>query len=170
MLTLAGSSASFLYQPSVGQLWDPSCFAISNGTFYCVSMYSPAGNSNYTSGWLASSVDGVRWRDVAAIAPSEPGTQWWKGFVLQRSAPPYFVLNHGVFEHGDNDALRILTSSDLITWTVNSTSRPDERWYTGTGRWDHMYMSEDDLTGGYIGFPVSSPLDRKTFAGTWPGV
>ena len=167
--SLTAWSCSFLYQPAVGQLWDPSCFAVANGTFYCVSMYSENGDGNYLSGWLSVSPDGTQWRDVGPIAPSEPGTQWWKGFVLQRGTPPTFVLNHGVFEHGNNDALRILTSTDLLNWVDNGTSRPDGRWYTGRGRWDHMYMSEDGA-GGFIGFPVSSPLDRTRFASTWPGV
>jgi hypothetical protein len=174
MLATLAAAAAFLYQPRAGQLWDPSCFAIDNGTFYCVSMYSEAGNSVYTSGWLATSADGVHWRDVGPIAPSEPGTQWWKGFVLQREEPPYYVLNHGVFEKGGdgryhNDALRILTSSDLITWSVNSTSRPDAKWYHNLGRWDHMYMTRSS-EHGFIGFPVSSPLDSSTYASTWPGV
>lgn len=161
---------SFLYQPQTGQLWDPSCFAIPNGTFYCVAMYSEHGDSVYSSGWLATSNDGVHWRDVGPIAPSEPGTQWWKGFVLQLGPGPSFVMNHGVFEHDRyNDALRILTSSDLIHWHVKGTSRPDSRWYNSHGRWDHMYMSADPA-GGFVGFPVSSPLASQTFANTWPGV
>ena len=160
----------FLYQPKTGQIWDPSCFAAPNGTYYCVSMYSPAGNSYYTSGWLSKSDDGVHWSDVGAIAPSEPGKQWWKGFVMQLSAsPPRWVLNHGVYESGKNDALRILTSTDLLTWTVNATSRPDGRWYGTGGRWDHMYMQPDGK-GAYLGFPVSSPLKAQTYARTWPGV
>ena len=78
-------------------------------------------------------------------------------------------MDHGVYEPGKgNDALRFLTSQDLKTWTLNSTSHPDPRWYNKRGRWDHMYMSRDEENGGFIGFAVSSPI-VPGFAGTWPG-
>jgi len=80
------------------------------------------------------------------------------------------VFIFGVFEHGKNDALRFLTSTDLKNWTVNSTNHPDPRWYHTSGRWDHMYMSQDSVTGGFIGFPVSSPSESQTYASTWPGI
>ena len=167
---LYGASLSFLYQPKNGQIWDPSCFAAANGTYYCISMYSEHGDAVYTSGWLARSDDGAHWRDVGPIAPSLAGKQWWKGFVMQtQTNPPKFVMNHGVYENRLNDALRILTSTDLTTWTVVSTSRPDTRWYHTEGRWDHMYMHKA-ADGSFIGFPVSSPLDAAKYAGTWPGI
>lgn len=170
MLSLFAAGLGFIYQPKSGQIWDPSCFATPNGTYYCVSMYSFQGNSYYTSGFLSASDNGVHWRDVTPIAPSLPGKQWWKGFVMQlNGTPPLYVLNHGVWENRQNDALRILTSSDLLNWTVRNTSRPDPRWYHVQGRWDHMYMSEDGA-GGYIGFPVSSPNNGSRYAGTWPGI
>lgn len=38
-------------------------------------------------------------------------------------------------------------------------------------RWDHMYMQKDPkVKGGYIGFPVSEPLNATRYASTWPGV
>lgn len=37
-------------------------------------------------------------------------------------------------------------------------------------RWDHMYMKKDPSKGGYIGFPVSEPLNATRYASTWPGV
>eukprot|EP00966_Prymnesium_polylepis_P298438 6896406-Prymnesium_polylepis.1 len=173
LLCLTLRAAAFLYQPLSGQIWDPSCFAAANGTYFCVFMYSARGNGVYTSGWLATSVDAVHWNDVGPIAHVEPvsGDQWWKGFVLQvRADPPLFVMNHGVYEHRTNDALRILTSSDLLNWTIVDTSRSDPRWYHAS-RWDHMYMSEAG-DGSYIGFAVSSPLrvGPSDFASTWPGV
>lgn len=161
----------FLYQPRFGHIWDPSCFAAANGTFFCVFMHSDHYSNYYTSGFLAASDDGARWRDVGKIAPSEPYKQWWKGFVLQiENDPPLFVMNHGVYEHHDNDALRILTSSNLTTWTERATSRPGATWYHAEGRWDHMYMAKDDASGGFIGYAVSSPLRSTQFAATWPAI
>ena len=74
-LTLA--AMSFLYKPETGSIWDPSCFRIRNGTFYCVFMYSPTFKSGSTSGFLATSEDGVHWRDVGPIAPAVNGTKWY---------------------------------------------------------------------------------------------
>ena len=137
-LLLPAACSAFVYQPAVGQIWDPSVLRW-NGSFYAVSMYSPKGDKQYPSGFLSRSSDGVHWQDVGPIAPSHPNTSWWKGFPLQRPDGT-FVLNHGVYDtHGadnttrdGNDALRILTSANLQDWTEVATSKPDARWYKPT--------------------------------------
>ena len=100
----------------------------------------------------------VRPRRSAISPPTRPpqqrcspqGDMWWKGFVRQirgdaasTTDEPLFIMDHGVYEDGKNDALRFLTSTDLQHWTENSTSHPDPTWYRRSGRWDHMYMSAD---------------------------
>ena len=163
----------FIYQPAVGQVWDPSVLYW-NSSFWAISMYSPHGDKKYPSGFLSRSTDGAHWLDVGPIAPSHPNCSWWKGFPLQRPDGT-FVLNHGVYDtHGadnttrdGNDALRILTSTNLQNWTEVATSKPDARWYKPT-RWDHMYMKS--VNGSYIGFPVSEPINATRYAETWPGV
>lgn len=176
-LLLTPISRGFVYQPATGQIWDPTVLRW-NGSFYAISMYSPLGNKKYPSGFLSHSLDGVHWRDVGPIAPSHPNCSWWKGFALHRPDDGTWVLNHGVYDtHGadnttrdGNDALRILTSTDLRNWTEVATSKPDPRWYKPT-RWDHMYMKRfPGDGGGYIGFPVSEPLNASRYAPTWPGV
>ena len=169
LATQAACSSAFIYQPAVGQIWDPSVLYW-DGSFFAISMYSPKGNKQYPSGFLSRSADGAHWQDLGPIAPSQPNFQWWKGFVLPRPDGT-FVLNHGVYEaHGGNDALRILTSTDLRNWTTVATSKPDARWYKPT-RWDHMFTKPDPaVKGGYIGFPVSEPLNATKYASTWPGV
>ena len=69
-------SVGFLYKPSTGSIWDPSCFQLNNGTFACVFMYAPTFKSGYSSGFLSASDNGVHWRDVGPIAPAANGTQW----------------------------------------------------------------------------------------------
>ena len=158
-LLLPAACSAFVYQPAVGQIWDPSVLRW-NGSFYAVSMYSPKGDKQYPSGFLSRSSDGVHWQDVGPIAPSHPNTSWWKGFPLQRPDGT-FVLNHGVYDtHGadnttrdGNDALRILTSANLQDWTEVATSKPDARWYKST-RWDHMYMKR--VNDSFIGPPPPS--------------
>lgn len=163
----------FMYQPAVGQIWDPSVLYW-NSSFWAISMYSPNGDKKYPSGFLSRSTDGTHWLDIGPIAPSHPNCSWWKGFPLQRPDGT-FVLNHGVYDtHGadnttrdGNDALRILTSNNLQNWTDVATSKPDARWYKPS-RWDHMYMKL--VNGSYVGFPVSEPINATRYAGTWPGV
>ena len=71
---LVGPALGFLYQPSSGQIWDPSCFASRDGnqSYYCVAMYQRDGDptNHYTAGLLFGSDDGVHWRDVGPVAPS----------------------------------------------------------------------------------------------------
>ena len=134
MLLALSTVSGLLYKPAIGAIWDPSCFALPNGTYYCVCMYRPSSSlkSLYTSGFLPRSADGVNWSDVGHIAPSGPGLQWFKRFVLTlKDIPePLFVLNHGVDQDEKQSALRTLTSSDLLNWTMVGTSQPDSRWYT----------------------------------------
>ena len=153
---LLSLARGFLYQPQSGQIWDPSCFASVDGnrSYYCVAMYQKGGDPTnyYTAGLLFASDDGVHWRTVGPVAPSANGTQWWKGFVLQLPDGSY-VMDHGVLEHGQNDALRILTAPSTEHlglpggWTAAATSRPGAG-FRSTGRWDHMYMSALDGDGG----------------------
>lgn len=172
---------AFLYQPgSKGQIWDPSV-TWWRGRWYAHAMYQFPGDptNTYKAGWLATSSDGVHWEDGGPVAPenSTAGDMWWKGFVRQirgdasnLTDEALFIMDHGVDEPGiGNDALRFLTSTDLKNWTYNSTSHPDPRWYRRSGRWDHMYMSRDSDSGGFIGFAVSSPI-VPGYAGTWPAV
>ena len=82
-----GGVEGFLYQPSTGgQIWDPSV-TWWRGKWYAHAMYqSPGDRTNvYTSGWLATSQDGVHWEDWGAVAPENKtaGDMWWKGFVRQ---------------------------------------------------------------------------------------
>jgi hypothetical protein len=43
------------------------------------------------------------------------------------------------------------------------TLHPDPKWYASkknvsSGRWDHAYIQEDPKTGGFIAFPVATPI------------
>lgn len=169
-------------KPGMGEIWDPSV-TWWRGKWYAHAMYQKPGlrTNVYESGWLAVSEDGCHWEDGGAVAPEHPGDMWWKGFVRQirgdaanTTDDALFIMDHGVFENGKNDALRFLTSTDLKNWVENSTSHPDPRWYRTSGRWDHMYMSADEQNGGFIGFAVSSPSvkqpDGSPYGGTWPGI
>ena len=46
---------------------------------------------------------------------------------LSPSRMPLFIMDHGVYEDGKNDALCFLTSTDLQHWMENSISHPGAR-------------------------------------------
>jgi hypothetical protein len=195
LLLLLAPASAFLYQPGspsgnivsegkpgMGEIWDPSV-TWWRGKWYAHAMYQEPGlrTNVYESGWLATSKDGCHWEDGGPVAAEHPGDMWWKGFVRQirgdaanTTDDALFIMDHGVFENGKNDALRFLTSTDLKNWVENSTSHPNRKWYNTRGRWDHMYMSADKEQGGFIGFAVSSPSvkqpDGTPYGGTWPGI
>ena len=54
----------FLYQPSVGDFWDPTVI-YANGQYYMYTMYGGDGV------WQATSKDGARWKDHGAVLKSE---------------------------------------------------------------------------------------------------
>lgn len=75
-------------------------------------------------------------------------------------------------------AIRSLCADTCTLWHVNcafmharnALAHTHAHRYKPT-RWDHMYMQKDPkVKGGYIGFPVSEPLNATRYASTWPGV
>ena len=59
----ASPKSGFLYQPSVGSFWDPTVI-FANGKYYMYTMYGGDGV------WLATSEDGVHWKDYGVVLKS----------------------------------------------------------------------------------------------------
>eukprot|EP00039_Didymoeca_costata_P000791 m.47268 g.47268 ORF g.47268 m.47268 type:complete len:668 (-) comp10475_c0_seq1:37-2040(-) len=177
LVGFTGYVQPFLYKPEEGRIWDPSCI-VHNGTYYCYFMYeSPedAASNNHSShyghGFLATSVDGVHFKDFGSINEEYVGVGWFKCMVHRATntpdGSPVWVMNHGTSgtvngpdprnETLPDDrgcpapwtqCLRVLTSSDLLHWEYNYTFHPDSQWYKA-GRWDHMYMHKTDNNYSY---------------------
>lgn len=163
-----------LYRPPNGNMWDTS-IVYHEGKYYLFSMYETEEETENTcltedpanNMWCAISDDGVIWRDVGRVIQDQPFTVW-KMFV--RRLGDRFVMNHGSHSrlpgHG-NDTLYFWESDDLLNWRLSSEqgqTHPDPRWYKVEGRWDHMYMLPDEVSGGYLGYCVATPHERYPYA------
>lgn len=58
------SKKGLIYQPSVGSFWDPTVI-YEGGKYYMYTMYGG------DSVWLATSEDGVHWKDYGVVLKSE---------------------------------------------------------------------------------------------------
>lgn len=146
-----------LYRPEQGRMWDPSIFPW-NGELWMLSMHYDGGiEAPGTGMWLARSKDGVHWTGVGRVLEDPAGL--FKMYA-SKTADGRIFLNYGSTStkdnpYGDNDTLKYYTSDDLIHWKREYENHPDSAWYNPQGRWDHMYVYEEN--GTYYGYPVATP-------------
>ncbi|MBR6748823.1 MAG: hypothetical protein IKM07_07770 [Clostridia bacterium] len=149
-----------LYRSSCGKIWDPTIIKY-NGIYHCFTMHFEKDLPDSFSMRLATSADGVHWKDCGNVI-TDLEHPVWKMYIF-RTKDGKFVLNHGSCRQigGPNDTLRYYVSDDLLHWTFTGENHPDEQWYEPNGRWDHMYCI-DAADGGYIGYVVAIP--RSAFS------
>lgn len=134
-LALPEAVSAMVYKTPAGTLKD-NCVVWHEGTYYLLTMYREQVSGDdlqFDSMWLATSADGVHWKDVGPVIHHAPFPIWamrvWK--VGNR-----FILNHGSWTGSRSDLLRFWQSEDLIHWTYLGEEfdvrRPDG------GRLDHM--------------------------------
>ena len=112
--TVGDDRCAFIYKTPSGTLKD-NAVIWNEGTFYLFTMYGQeemnGNDSLFNSVWLATSTDGVHWKDVGTVIKDQPFAVWslnvWK-------AGDIFMMNHG--SHSPGDILRFWKSKDLITW------------------------------------------------------
>lgn len=105
---------AFIYKTPTGTLKDNTVIW-HEGTFYLFTMYGQeemkGNDSLFNSVWLATSTDGVHWKDVGTVIKDQPFAVWslsvWK-------AGNRFIMNHG--SHSPGDILRFWQSKDLLNW------------------------------------------------------
>ncbi len=105
---------AFIYKTPTGTLKDNTVIW-HEGTYYLFTMYGQedmkGNDSLFNSIWLATSTDGVHWKDVGTVIKDQPFAVWalsvWK-------AGNRFIINHG--SHSPGDILRFWQSKDLINW------------------------------------------------------
>ncbi|PYR95459.1 MAG: hypothetical protein DMG16_30270 [Acidobacteria bacterium] len=151
----------FLYQPSLGSFWDPTVI-YANNRYYMYTMYGGDGV------WLATSDDGVHWKDFGVVLKSQgfKNNRVWKQYI--HKVGDRYILNHGAFtdQATNNNLLRFYESKDLIHWTYLYEVPIDPNFYRSDGRWDHMYVvpkNDARLSDGYWGYVVADPIDHGGF-------
>ncbi len=153
---------AMIYHPATGEMWDPSVL-YHDGTYYAFMMYDKTGRAGLNAGHclLATSQDGVHWKDEGAIIQERDRSadgKFFKCFVGR--CGDKFIMDHGVMRKQGQDTLRFYQSTDLKNWTYLSSSQPDTRWYVRPGRWDCMYIlpkEEGNSQAGYWGYVVAVP-------------
>jgi hypothetical protein len=150
-----------IYQPSLGSFWDPTVI-YANSQYY---MYTMSGGDGV---WLATSTDGVHWKDYGVVLKSEgfKNNRVWKQYV--NKVGDKFIMNHGAFtdQGTNNNLLRFYESTDLTHWKYLYEVPIDPAFYRANGRWDHMYMipkNDNQLADGYWGYVVADPIDHGGF-------
>ena len=150
-----------IYSPGAGGFWDPTV-VFHDGKYYVFAMYGG------DSVWLATSEDGVHWRDYGVVLKSAgfKNNRVWKPFVAK--VGDKFILNHGAFtdQGTNNNLLRFYESLDLIHWKYLYEVPIDPKLYRSNGRWDHMYtIPKDDRNpgAGAWGYMVADPIGHGGF-------
>ena len=153
--------SGFLYKPSKGSFWDPTVI-FANGQYYMYTMYGG------DSVWLATSEDGVHWKDYGVVLKSEgfKNNRVWKQYVSK--VGDRYIMDYGAFtdQGTNNNLLRFYESTDLIHWKFLYELPIDTQYYRADGRWDHMFMiPKDDANpgAGYLGYMVANPIDHGGF-------
>jgi len=166
LLWIFTPAQAMIYRPEKGHMWDPSVIW-HDGKYYSFMMYGKTGGWRYC--FLASSTDGVHWKDQGTIIEEREfarGSHFFKCFVTR--CGDKFIMNHGVSRPEGQDTLRFYESRDLKHWTHLFSSHPDTRWYTNRDvshgpyrtRWDHMYVIPKEQgapDAGYWGYAVATP-------------
>ena len=159
--TSASNQSGFLYKPSKGSFWDPTVI-FADGQYYMYTMYGGE------SVWLATSQDGVHWKDYGVVLKSEgfKNNRVWKQYVAR--VGDRYIMDYGAFSepNSNNNLLRFFESTDLIHWKFLYELPIDAEHYRPDGRWDHMFMlpkDESNPGAGYFGYMVANPIDHGGF-------
>ena len=161
---------ALLYHTPEGTLKD-NCVVWHDGLFYLFAMYRraemPRDQDQWRHVWLATSVDGVHWKDAGPVIEDAPfgiyAMRVWK-------AGDRFLMNHGSFTGEAQDVLRLWESYDLVHWEYLGPEfdvrRPDGQ------RIDHMDVIPVEEAGAtvYYGYAVGGVLrSQDGLKWTWLG-
>lgn len=157
-LFISESALALLYRAPEGTMKD-NCVVWEAGTYYLFTMYrfeeKGGEQDQWRNVWLATSTDGVHWKDVGPVIRDAPfgiyAMRVWR--VGNR-----FLMNHGSFTGDKQDVLRLWESPDLVHWTLMGPEydirRPDGQ------RIDHMDVIAEQEEGRtvYYGYAVGGIL------------
>lgn len=186
-----GVQAGFYTPARTGGIWDNwACYH--QGKFYLYYVAGPPGKDDprippgYLKDWnsfgLATSDDGVHWKEYGTIAKCREKTQMGSGHIWKSpnfSKDGTWIMNYSEFfgegedywshvPHYSGQNIIFLTSTDLLHWTkVDESLRfnVDVRWYDAKGRWDSMDVlprADGSLLAYFTAYPTPGKVDYKT--------
>lgn len=160
-----------IYEPGTGgKLWDTFLYH-HQGVHYLCYLHTTAQAKGYDGLMMASSTDGVHWREHGEMIHKRDDAEWLGGQSIWRT-DDRFILNFSECRKGVQ-AIFFAESNDLLHWTrLGDEYRfdPDPRWYKTdkSGRWDGICATRKQ-DGSYIGYltavPKGGPLDAQISVG-----
>jgi len=142
-----------------GNMWD-TWLHFREGTHYLYYLSNIGGPWDNVA--MATSPDGVHWKEVGTILKKAEGVVWmgtgdtWKSPNFENDGK--FYINFSEWR-GDKDTIFFAESTDLIHWTRLGNEyefKQDARWYDPGGRWDCIYAMARP-GGGYYGYWTCKP-------------
>jgi hypothetical protein len=159
-----------------GNMWDTWLY-YQEGTYYLY--YLANSESNWDNISMATSADGVHWKELGRILSKGEGVTWmgtgstWKSPNFENDGK--FQINFSEWK-GPRQTIFFAESKDLIHWTRLGDEyefKQDERWYEPNGRWDCIWViprPEGGLYGYWTATPKPETEGKFGFGETIDGV
>jgi len=165
---LTGGVQTMFYRPrqaQTGRMWDTWLY-FHDGTYYLYYL------ANCSDKWdnisLATSADGVAWREHGVVLLRREGVEWmgtgstWKSPHYEQDGR--FYVNFSEWR-GPRQTIFFAESTDLMHWRMLGDAnefRQDERWYQAEGRWDCIWTIPCP-GGGLYGYWTATPKRQGCF-------
>ena len=150
--------------PQSPWMWDVWVF-YHEGVYYLYSLCA-SGGEGFDNFSLATSADGVHWKEVGPVLTKNPGATWMgTGSTWVNPVPgarPRFQTNYSSWI-GNRETIYFAQSDDLIHWTKCGGEHEfvrDERWYEPNGRWDCIWTLPRP-GGGLYGYWTATPRRQR---------
>jgi len=160
-----------------GNMWDTWLY-LHEGTYYLY--YLAKSGARWDNISMATSPDGVHWKEVGRVLFKEPDVTWmgtgstWKSPNYKKDGK--FFMNFSWWI-GPRQTIFFAESTDLVHWNRLDRKKyefkQDTRWYQPNGRWDCIYTIARP-GGGLYGYWTATPKPetggRFGFGQTFDGV
>ena len=102
-----------LYKPQKGQIKD-GCMIYEKGIYYLFSMYRKENSDDFNNVWLATSYDGVHFKDYGCVVEDFPDFIW--AMKVYRGAHAFYMNSGSFSKSGKQAVLKFWSSQDLYNW------------------------------------------------------
>jgi hypothetical protein len=166
---MAGTAGALTYRPkSTAKLWDTWLY-YRKGTYYLYYLVTESSPGERID--LATSEDGVHWREVGTVLRKADDAVWmgsgsvWESPTFAQDGK--FIMNFSEWR-GKGQTIFFAESTDLVHWDRLGNEfdfPPDKRYYEAPpaqSRWDCIYTIPRH-GGGLYGFWTATPIGRSGF-------